>query len=145
MIDANDRCANTPAGDKVDTAGCSLTIRLEVLFDTNSATLKPASYPELDRVVTFMKETSPSATGVVEGHTDNQGADAANLLLSQRRADAVLKYLVDKGVAAYAPDRQGFRRDPAGRGQHHQGRTRAEPPGGTAPNGLPAVTQTRLA
>ena len=108
MVDANDRCASTPAGDKVDAAGCSLTIRLEVLFDTNSATLKPASYPELDRVVTFMKETSPSATGVVEGHTDDQGGDAANLTLSQRRADAVLKYLVDKGVAATRLTAKGF-------------------------------------
>jgi OmpA-OmpF porin, OOP family len=108
VVDTNDRCGNTPAGDKVDTAGCSLTIRLEVLFDTNSATLKPASYPELDRVVTFMKETSPSATGVVEGHTDDQGADAANLSLSQRRADAVRTYLVDKGVAASRLTAKGF-------------------------------------
>ncbi len=100
MVDTADRCPSTPAGDKVDTVGCSLTIRLEVFFDTNSATIKPASYPDLDRVVTFMKDTSPAASGVVEGHTDSQGADAANLSLSQRRADAVLKYLVDKGVAA---------------------------------------------
>jgi OOP family OmpA-OmpF porin len=100
VVDTADRCPNTPSGDKVDGAGCSLTIRLEVYFDTGSATIKPASYPELDRVVTFMKETSPSASGVVEGHTDNQGADAANMTLSQRRADAVMKYLVDHGVAS---------------------------------------------
>jgi OOP family OmpA-OmpF porin len=108
VVDASDRCANTPAGDKVDTAGCSLTIRLEVLFDTNSATIKPESYPELERVVTFMKETSPSASGVVEGHTDSQGADAANLSLSQRRADAVQKYLVDHGIAASRLKAQGL-------------------------------------
>ncbi len=108
VVDANDRCPNTPAGDKVDAVGCSLTIRLEVLFDTGSATIKPASYPELDRVITFMKETSPSATGVVEGHTDSQGADAANMTLSQRRADAVRKYLVDHGVAATRLTAKGF-------------------------------------
>jgi OOP family OmpA-OmpF porin len=100
VVDASDRCPNTPAGDKVDAAGCSLTIRLAVYFDTASATIKPDSYPDLDRVVAFMQETSPSATGVVEGHTDSQGADAANMSLSQRRADAVMKYLVDHGVAA---------------------------------------------
>jgi OOP family OmpA-OmpF porin len=108
VVDATDRCANTPAGDKVDTAGCSLSIRLEVFFDTNSATIKPESYPDLDRVVTFMKETSPSATGVVEGHTDSQGADAANMSLSQRRADAVLKYLVDHGVASGRLTAKGY-------------------------------------
>jgi len=108
VVDATDRCPNTPAGDKVDTAGCSLTIRLEVFFDTNSSTIKPESYPDLDRVVTFMKETSPSATGVVEGHTDSQGADAANLSLSQRRADAVLKYLVDHGVASGRLTAKGY-------------------------------------
>lgn len=108
VIDANDRCPNTPAGDKVDAVGCSLTIRLEVLFDTNSATIKPDSYAALDRVVTYMKETAPSATGVVEGHTDDQGSDATNLALSQRRADAVMKYLVDKGVAASRLTAKGF-------------------------------------
>ncbi len=100
VIDASDRCPNTPAGDKVDSVGCSLTIRLEVLFDTNSATIKPQSYPALDNVVTFMRETSPSASGVIEGHTDSAGADAYNLQLSQRRADAVVKYLLDHGVPA---------------------------------------------
>lgn len=108
MVDASDRCPATPAGDRVDTVGCSLTIRLEVLFATNSATINPSSYPELDRAVTFLRETSPSATGVIEGHTDSQGADAYNLDLSQRRANAVLKYLVDKGVPASRLTAQGL-------------------------------------
>jgi OOP family OmpA-OmpF porin len=108
VVDATDRCPATPAGDRVDTAGCSLTIRLEVLFATNSATINPSSYPELDRTVTFLRETSPSATGVIEGHTDSQGADAYNLQLSQRRADAVRKYLVDAGVPASRLTAQGL-------------------------------------
>lgn len=88
--------------------GCSLTIRLEVYFDTGSATIKPDSYPELDRVVTFMNQTAPSATGIVEGHTDSQGADAANMALSQRRADAVLKYLVGHGVSSSRLSAKGY-------------------------------------
>jgi OOP family OmpA-OmpF porin len=79
-----------------------------VYFDTNSATIKPESYPDLDRVVTFMNQTSPSATGVVEGHTDSQGADAFNMALSQRRADAVMKYLVDHGVPAGRLSAKGY-------------------------------------
>lgn len=108
VVNTADRCPNTPAGDRVDNVGCSLTVRLEVLFDTNSSTIKPESYTELDNVVQFMTVTVPTATGVVEGHTDSAGADAYNQSLSQRRADAVMKYLVDKGVPAARISATGF-------------------------------------
>jgi OOP family OmpA-OmpF porin len=45
---------------------------------------------------------------VVEGHTDNTGSDAYNQALSVRRANAVLKYLVDAGVPASRLSAQGF-------------------------------------
>jgi OOP family OmpA-OmpF porin len=45
---------------------------------------------------------------VVEGHTDSVGDDAYNLKLSQRRADAVRKYLVDKGVPSTPLEARGF-------------------------------------
>lgn len=99
VVDRLDRCPNTPAGDKVDTAGCGVTVRLEVLFDTNSASIKPESYGVLDNFVAFMQEV-PSARGTLEGHTDSTGADAYNLRLSQRRADAVQAYVVSKGIDA---------------------------------------------
>jgi OOP family OmpA-OmpF porin len=108
VVDASDRCPNTPLGDQVDSSGCSLTIRLEVLFDTDSSTINPSSHAELNRVVTFLRETSPSATGVVEGHTDSTGADAYNQALSERRANSVLRYLVDAGVPASRLSAQGF-------------------------------------
>jgi outer membrane protein OmpA-like peptidoglycan-associated protein len=92
----------------VDSVGCSLTIRLEVFFDTASANIKPESYPDLDRVVTFMNEAVKGATGVIEGHTDSVGKDDYNLKLSQARADAVRKYLLDKGVAAARLESRGF-------------------------------------
>ena len=108
MVNTADRCPATPAGDKVDSVGCSLTIRLEVYFDTNSDKIKSESYPDLDRVVEFMTNTVPSASGVVEGHTDSVGNDDYNLKLSQRRADSVRKYLVDKGVPAARLKATGF-------------------------------------
>jgi OOP family OmpA-OmpF porin len=108
VVNTADRCPNTPAGDKVDSVGCSLTIRLEVYFDTNSDKIKPESYPDLERVVEFMTKTVPSASGVVEGHTDSVGNDDYNLKLSQRRADAVRKYLVDKGVPAARLEAKGY-------------------------------------
>jgi outer membrane protein OmpA-like peptidoglycan-associated protein len=44
----------------------------------------------------------------VEGHTDDRGAEKANLDLSQRRAQAVVAYLVRKGVAAARLEAAGF-------------------------------------
>ncbi|MGC3981274.1 MAG: OmpA family protein [Steroidobacteraceae bacterium] len=97
VVNRLDRCPRTPAGDKVDTNGCGINLRLEVQFDTDKATIKPESYAELDAFVQFMKDV-PSVKGELQGHTDNVGKDAYNLGLSQRRADSVKAYLVGKGV-----------------------------------------------
>ena len=97
VVDSADRCPGTPAGDKVDEFGCSLRARLETFFDTNSAVLKPESYPDLERVAKFMAEV-PRVRGELEGHTDDVGNDKANERLSQRRADAVKAWLVSKGI-----------------------------------------------
>jgi OOP family OmpA-OmpF porin len=105
--DSLDRCPNTPPGDKVDANGCSLTIRLQVYFDNDSARIKPESDPDLDRLVGFL-EQSPSATGVLEGHTDSNGKAAHNLGLSQRRAEAVKSYLVAHGIAAARLSTMGY-------------------------------------
>lgn len=106
-MNISDRCPNTPAGDRVDANGCSVRANLKVFFDTNKSDLKPESYAELDAMAKFLTDV-PNARGVVEGHTDNVGADAYNLALSQRRADSVRKYLISKGVAANRLDTKGY-------------------------------------
>lgn len=71
----------------------------DIHFDTNKYNIKPQYHDELKRVADFLKEF-PKATGVIEGHTDSVGDKAANMKLSQRRADSVRSYLVDKfGIA----------------------------------------------
>ncbi len=68
-----------------------------VFFDFDKATLKPESFPELNRIRDLMKEK----TGMqieIDGHTDATGPDQYNLGLSERRAKAVIKYLADQGV-----------------------------------------------
>ena len=99
VVDRLDQCPDTPAGDKVDAVGCSFNLRLRVFFDNDSATIKPESYPDLDRAVQLL-QTNDRLNATIEGHTDSNGSDAYNLRLSQRRADAVRQYLVDKGVNA---------------------------------------------
>ncbi len=107
VVDPADRCPATPAGDKVDAVGCSLTMVLEVQFDTAKATIKPESNSKLDQFVQFLKDV-PSAKGVLEGHTDNVGSKAANQALSERRAQAVKAYVVSKGIDAARFETKGY-------------------------------------
>jgi outer membrane protein OmpA-like peptidoglycan-associated protein len=64
-----------------------------VLFDSGAATIKRESLSALEEAAKFLTE-NPDVAVVVEGHTDGSGPAEENVALSQRRADAVLKYLV---------------------------------------------------
>jgi outer membrane protein len=97
VCDTADKCPNTPAGAKVDKVGCPLEQTLKLLFDFDSAELRPESITELERLVTFMGDV-PFATALVEGHTDSVGTEAYNQGLSDRRAKAVFDYLTARGV-----------------------------------------------
>jgi outer membrane protein OmpA-like peptidoglycan-associated protein len=69
-----------------------------IYFDSGKATLKPASYEELDKVVKFMQENSDLKIEI-SGHTDNQGSPIANKVLSENRAKSVVDYLIGHGIA----------------------------------------------
>lgn len=69
-----------------------------VFFDFDKATLKPSSFPELNRVADLMNAT-PAMEIEISGHTDATGPEPYNYKLSERRARAVSAYLVSKGVA----------------------------------------------
>lgn len=68
-----------------------------VFFDVDKADLKPESEVELGRLVDLIKQF-PNAKIEIAGYTDNQASDAYNLQLSQRRAQAVVDYLVSVGI-----------------------------------------------
>ena len=93
-----DKCPQTPAGMPVDKEGCSpetLTIKLGILFDTAKADIKKKYDAEIGKVAEFLKKY-PTVNGTIEGHTDNVGSADMNKKLSQRRADSVMKNLVEK-------------------------------------------------
>ena len=82
-----------------------------VQFETASATLTGPSTVILDQAAAALTEALAARPGLrvaVNGHTDNQGDAAANVTLSQQRAQAVLDYLVSKGVPASALSATGY-------------------------------------
>lgn len=78
-----------------------------VHFDTDQATLTPASQATLDRTADAMK-SNPNAHLRLEGYTDSTGTDTHNLSLSQQRAYAVANYLKSKGIEGSRLTGNGF-------------------------------------
>ncbi len=70
-----------------------------IKFATNSDKILPESYPILDNIVVILNR-HPEYKLKIIGHTDSQGDAQYNLELSQKRADAVKRYLVSKGIDA---------------------------------------------
>lgn len=78
---------------KVKTA--PVTIDLNVQFATGKSNIQPKYHNRIKEVADYMTQY-PNTKTVIEGHTDNVGKEAANMKLSQNRANSVKKYLIDK-------------------------------------------------
>ena len=76
-------------------------------FETGSDIIKAESYDDLDALVKILNEY-PEANVAIDGHTDNQGDATKNKELSQKRANAVMAYLINKGVAAMRLTATGY-------------------------------------
>jgi outer membrane protein OmpA-like peptidoglycan-associated protein len=79
----------------------------QVLFESNSYTLLPASLPELNKLVQILEE-NPGMHIQISGHTDNVGKAADNLTLSTSRAKAIVQYLSSEGIATERLTYKGF-------------------------------------
>lgn len=101
-----DECPDTPEGATVNSKGCWALTGM-VLFDFDSATIKPEAYPLLDEVVTIL-EKNPEMKGEIQGHTDSIGPEAYNQQLSERRAKAVEGYLESKGIESSRLTSKGY-------------------------------------
>jgi len=71
----------------------------DTLFATGKSEIKSGATANLDRLTAFMNEY-PKRTAAIEGFTDSMGSDEMNQSLSERRADAVKRYLIDQGVGS---------------------------------------------
>ena len=76
-------------------------------FDFDKANVKPEFAPVLDEAAQIL-QANPNVRVTIEGHTDSIGTAAYNQKLSERRAAAVKRYLVSKGVSANRLDTVGY-------------------------------------
>ncbi len=76
-------------------------------FDVAKATIRPSSFPQLEELLEYLQWKTDTKIEI-DGHTDNTGKDADNLLLSQQRSDAVKAWLVKKGITADRIIAKGF-------------------------------------
>jgi outer membrane protein OmpA-like peptidoglycan-associated protein len=111
ILDVDDACPNDPEtyNGHEDEDGCpdkglviledtQITILEKVYFETDSAIIKPRSFPLLDAVAATLN-ASPQITLVeIQGHADERGGDGYNIKLTRARAASVMTALIERGV-----------------------------------------------
>lgn len=99
------------AGLKAGFSGDDLVKALDlsnVYFDTAKATITRDSLETLTKAAEYIKQVPAGTRIEVSGHTDSDGDDAANMTLSQQRADAVVAKLQELGVPAGILTAKGY-------------------------------------
>ncbi|WP_242344410.1 OmpA family protein [Anaeromyxobacter terrae] len=84
-----------------------IDIKQQVHFATAKFRVLPDSFPLLNQVVQVLRDFSNMRISI-EGHTDAVGTEAANMKLSQRRSEAVLDYLISKGISPERLEAVGY-------------------------------------
>lgn len=108
-------------GNSLQESGRAITYG--ILFDLDSDKLKPESDTTLQQVLQVMSDNL-NLNLAIEGHTDSSGDTAHNLDLSQRRATAVVKWLVEQGVSRQRLQAHGLgERMPVADNRSRQGRS----------------------
>lgn len=104
----------------LDPSDDAMLFELDIRFDTDKSVIKQQYFSDLDRIVKVLRR-NPAATATVEGHADRRKTSnyKHNLKLSQSRAAAVRKYIVDRGIegsrirsVGYGYDRPKAANDP---------------------------------
>ncbi|MBU1666981.1 OmpA family protein [bacterium] len=93
-----DQCPNTPCDFTVDSHGCPIKTTLKINFETNSAEIDFHSMPKVYNFAQILLKNRDSQIQIL-GHTDSRGSASKNLLLSERRAEAVVQVLIGMGVS----------------------------------------------
>ncbi|MFB1481346.1 Ig-like domain-containing protein [Corallococcus sp. RDP092CA] len=93
---------------KVLVEGERILILEKVYFATSKDVILPRSFPILKQVAAVLRANPQVELLRIEGHTDSQGSDGANLDLSKRRAASVRTFLINEGIAGERLESEGF-------------------------------------
>jgi OOP family OmpA-OmpF porin len=85
---------------RVEVTADAIVINDKILFEFDKAIIQPASFELMDEITQVVKDNPRIKKISIEGHTDDDGKDKYNKKLSQKRADSVMKYLVEHGIDA---------------------------------------------
>ena len=97
-ITIDEKATNTEKNIQLKAVEIGASVVLNnVNFDFGKSELRPEAIPEIDRLVYLMIQY-PEFNVEISGHTDNKGTVKYNKELSQKRAEAVVAYMVSKGV-----------------------------------------------
>lgn len=109
VADYKDQCPNSVAGAVVNELGCAKPLLLEnINFHTNSADLTEKAKGVLQQIAVAHQKHHGKVNLLISGHTDSQGTVAYNQSLSQRRAEAVVAFMVKHGFKASKLTAVGF-------------------------------------
>ena len=94
-----DQCPSTPCNFTVDDYGCPIRTTLKINFESNSAAITQDSLPKVEKFANFLLKSKGSHVKIF-GHTDSLGSVKKNLDLSNRRAYAVKRALIVRGISS---------------------------------------------
>jgi len=98
------------AAVKEEARGLVITLSGSVLFASGKSALLPAAQERLNSVADALLANKERKL-VVEGHTDAQGSNSSNQVLSQKRAEVVRSYLISRGYSSELIQAQGIGED----------------------------------
>lgn len=100
-----------PKPKRVEVTKDAIVINDKILFEFDKAVIRPESFELMDEITQVIKDNPRIKKISVEGHTDDDGKASYNTKLSQKRADSVMKYLVEHGIEPERLTAKGFGED----------------------------------
>jgi outer membrane protein OmpA-like peptidoglycan-associated protein len=100
-----------PKPKRVEVTADAIVINDKILFEFDKAVIRPESFELMDEITQVIKDNPRIKKISIEGHTDDDGKASYNTKLSQKRADSVMKYLVEHGVEPERLTAKGFGED----------------------------------